>query len=128
MIENEQVQYISICTDGPKSEGCILPGYVTLSCKGRTFKIDTGGTKSRIENGVTLIQCNVFIMDSEDMLGDSDIKFDLNSEDLLDDELIATIWIEWEEDDHCDNGEEITSITLTVNVDGTEREIDCTEE
>jgi len=123
MIEEGYLTSLVVYTDGTHLGGLDLAS-LRLYCKGRSFFVDIGGTKWYIEGEVTRIECDLDFEDIEDLFG-ADTNFDLTKEDLLDEELTAKIWTEYEEGESDD---EITSMTLTIDVDGTVREIICTEE
>jgi len=121
MLNEEYFDSLVIYTNGTQLGGLDL-GSLRLYCKGRSFFIDIGDCQWYTEGDVTRIDCDLDFEDIEDTFGE-DTHFDLSKEDLLDDELIAAIWVEGE-----DFEEEITSMTLMINVNGTARKILCTEE
>lgn len=122
MIKEENLDSLVIYTNSTQTGG-IDVGSLRLYCQERSFFIDNSEIVWHSEENNTRIECDLNFEDLEDLFG-ADTKFDLSTDDLLDDELVAKVWIEYDED----YAGEITSMTLTVNVDGTIRKISCTEE
>ena len=120
MIKQENFDGLVIYTDGTQNTNLLDVGYVNLRCKGRSFVIDTGESYRYPEEAVNRTEYKVFLVDPEEY---KDNAFDLTTEDLLDDELVVTVWIDGEEFE-----DDVTSILLSVDVDGVMKDITCIEE
>lgn len=120
MIKTQNFCGLFVYTDGTQSTNFLNVGYITLRCKDRCFVIDAGKYYIFPEESITRTEYNVFLIDSEEY---KECAFDLTEEDLLDDELVVSVWIDGEEFE-----DEVTSITLAVDINGVKRYIDCIEE
>jgi len=123
MINEDYIESFAVYTNGTQATNLLDLGYITLRCKGRSFIIDTGTSHWFIEDGTTRTEYKLVFIEDDEFKDFDDSDFDLSNEDLLDGELVVTVWVDGEEFE-----DEIMSMTLTVDVDGTIRDINCIEE